>query len=805
MVERDTGESMPVLPFFSMMDDTTPLPLRAPNGKLRLVYPTGIHPSSKGFDLVLRLAERLQRSDVEIVVRQPGEGVRDCLPALTAQGRPRERLRHAAPFLSGGDYRDLIAGSDVVLVPYRRWAFCSRTSGVVHDAALRGKPMVGTADTWIGDCIGELDGGATFPDGDAGAFTAAVNDVVDRLAEWQSRIAKRREAWLRRNNVDAFVQAIVGIGSRRAPISPARRDLELARLTGVLHAWLPLSNAGSRALRRALGSFRSSRGELRLHRPDVTAASPQFPLIAWSSRGVEAVELRLDAPDGCPVTRGGPEGEAWGSYWIESGRVIFLQDVSQGRPLTAANTLATAKNLLWDPGPSHDQIASFRERLGRYRLARFRQGAFGHAAPQGRLRADWLAPRTVRLSCEFSGTPAGVDIWVMTVERESLFASLGQPGTADTGAWATPEMVFLLRVRAPEGEGAILDVLVAGDTLDPRYPVTGLERWSSQRSEIPIGGLARRVYARDAGDIDDPLARAREMLREKVEETLSPEEWGVLPPPKGSGEMYLVCAYSGAFLEKHGRASLAIFVRRPLADIARLFPHAPLRAVDVGDLVMEEGPYTAVLRERAFFWRYAWPDHPAGITRHTGRRASIAEMFLDAVDLTPASRRIEPRVSEEVEAAASRRFREAGLVQGRTAILAPRAVSQLPIPGPVWLRIARVLSQRGWIVATNVGPNEVPLAGTQPLSVSFSELYAMTEMGGLLLSARSGLCELCCTARTRLHILLDDRAFLVFHGVTVLRKLSENGLPDRAVYHTLGFSESPDRFAERVLDHPDLR
>jgi hypothetical protein len=80
----------------------------------------------------------------------------------------------------------------------------------------------------------------------------------------------------------------------------------------------------------------------------------------------------------------------------------------------------------------------------------------------------------------------------------------------------------------------------------------------------------------------------------------------------------------------------------------------------------------------------------------------------------------------------------------------------------------------------------------------------MAEMGGYLLTARSGLCEVCSQAEARFHILQDDRGLLVFHGVTVLRNLAENGLTDRARYHTLQLGEGPEHFAERVLAHPDL-
>ncbi len=63
--------------------------------------------------------------------------------------------------------------------------------------------------------------------------------------------------------------------------------------------------------------------------------------ISWLAPGVEAVEIRLNRPDGELFTSGGSRGSARTAAWVADGMMFFLQDVSGGRPLSAENTLAS--------------------------------------------------------------------------------------------------------------------------------------------------------------------------------------------------------------------------------------------------------------------------------------------------------------------------------------------------------------------------------------------------------------------------------------------------------------------------------
>ena len=62
--------------------------------------------------------------------------------------------------------------------------------------------------------------------------------------------------------------------------------------------------------------------------------------LTWGAPGASQVEILVGAPDGVLMAGGGPSGSATTGVWVANGTRFYLQDVSGGKPLTAANTLA---------------------------------------------------------------------------------------------------------------------------------------------------------------------------------------------------------------------------------------------------------------------------------------------------------------------------------------------------------------------------------------------------------------------------------------------------------------------------------
>jgi FkbM family methyltransferase len=90
--------------------------------------------------------------------------------------------------MSDGEYTDLIASADIVLIPYRIRPFRTRTSGVVLDALMAGKPVVTVRGTWAGDVIERYGAGVTYNDGDVKEMRTALEQVVTRLSLYDERM-----------------------------------------------------------------------------------------------------------------------------------------------------------------------------------------------------------------------------------------------------------------------------------------------------------------------------------------------------------------------------------------------------------------------------------------------------------------------------------------------------------------------------------------------------------------------------------------------------------------------------------------
>jgi hypothetical protein len=65
--------------------------------------------------------------------------------------------------------------------------------------------------------------------------------------------------------------------------------------------------------------------------------------VSWNSSGASDVEVHINSPSGPTFALWGPgPGFEVTGRWVSNGMKFYLQDVSNGRPLTSANTLAVA-------------------------------------------------------------------------------------------------------------------------------------------------------------------------------------------------------------------------------------------------------------------------------------------------------------------------------------------------------------------------------------------------------------------------------------------------------------------------------
>lgn len=85
--------------------------------------------------------------------------------------------------------------------------------------------------------------------------------------------------------------------------------------------------------------------------PSLTASPNPIPItgtatlgmttITWMAPAADAVEVRIGSPSGALLASGSNRGSAQTGLWVPDGMTFYLQDVSNGKPLNAENTLAT--------------------------------------------------------------------------------------------------------------------------------------------------------------------------------------------------------------------------------------------------------------------------------------------------------------------------------------------------------------------------------------------------------------------------------------------------------------------------------
>jgi parallel beta-helix repeat protein len=63
--------------------------------------------------------------------------------------------------------------------------------------------------------------------------------------------------------------------------------------------------------------------------------------ISWNAPDAQVIEIHIGSPNGPLFAEGGNRGSAQTALWVSDGTTFYLQDVTDGKPLTSDYTLAT--------------------------------------------------------------------------------------------------------------------------------------------------------------------------------------------------------------------------------------------------------------------------------------------------------------------------------------------------------------------------------------------------------------------------------------------------------------------------------
>ncbi|MGH7139565.1 MAG: glycosyltransferase, partial [Pirellulales bacterium] len=191
-------------------------PTRHPSDPITIAY-LGEPRDEKGFPWLPDLIDALRdeyllpgkaRFVIQSNVSQPQYNPHST-PALSRLKRQAklgvELVGQRGP-LSPEQYFELVSRADVVLLPYSRGAYRTRTSGALGEALAAGAAVVVPEETWLADQL-PPGCGETFET--FGDFVMAVKQILDDFESYASAASRNRPLWCQRHSPDALVAALV--------------------------------------------------------------------------------------------------------------------------------------------------------------------------------------------------------------------------------------------------------------------------------------------------------------------------------------------------------------------------------------------------------------------------------------------------------------------------------------------------------------------------------------------------------------------------------------------------------------------
>lgn len=133
------------------------------------------------------------------------------------------------------------------------------------------------------------------------------------------------------------ITVIVGCKNKATPDSNSvSSDASTSSADSAITPGNPSAQSPQRAKSGGIGSIIADPNPIRVcDGSDLGVAN-----LSWKFSGAKLVEVRVGFPDGGLLAHAGGDGTKSTGKWVGAGSLFYLQDVSNGLPLTAANTIA---------------------------------------------------------------------------------------------------------------------------------------------------------------------------------------------------------------------------------------------------------------------------------------------------------------------------------------------------------------------------------------------------------------------------------------------------------------------------------
>jgi glycosyltransferase involved in cell wall biosynthesis len=110
--------------------------------------------------------------------------------------------------LSNREYSSYFSVSDFIVMPYRKSTYYNRISGVAVEAALSGKPMIVTENTWLSWAVSKFGVGLSVAESDADAWSMAIERCLSERSALQSEAQSRVTVAKQYNSSERYLEIL---------------------------------------------------------------------------------------------------------------------------------------------------------------------------------------------------------------------------------------------------------------------------------------------------------------------------------------------------------------------------------------------------------------------------------------------------------------------------------------------------------------------------------------------------------------------------------------------------------------------
>lgn len=210
---------------------------------------------------------------------------------------------------------------------------------------------------------------------------------------------------------------------------------------------------------------------------------------------------------------------------------------------------------------------------------------------------------------------------------------------------------------------------------------------------------------------------------------------------KGIGDFIITGGFSQAVQQRKNKKSTVLVIKKQKRDSGIFFPNfSDSIAFDEGILDAFEEYFARTKKYEGDNYIYANFHQKNGKPIWDENFTILDRLKINALNLPLDTPFVYPMVEEIPEEKVAALYEKYVLDPKRTIILLPHCITfQKALSKEFWVKMARRLKEKNYIVYTNVAGKEKPIEGTEPFKVNFSELYHLTDKVKCFIGINSGI------------------------------------------------------------------